>query len=190
MPQTRRRIGLPLFPLPCLLLGLLLGLSLCIFVSPGSLPQAHAHGFSMSIGTGWHSGLAYYGWPHGRYHRGWRLWPHYHAWFGVPLYPRYYYEPPSAPPRPSAPADASQAHKPPLQHRYLDISPSLHSLFAPTPPAAPSASPPTESSATASAPQNPHEQYIIYPIRGQESREAWERAQRWYLGYAPGLLKH
>jgi len=175
-------------PLACLLLGLLL----CIFVSPGALPQAQAHGFSMSIGTGWHSGHPHYRWPHG-YYRGWGHWPHYrhHAWFGVPLYPRYYYEPwPGVPSRSSAPADTAQAHKPPLRHRYQDIAPSLRSLFYPAPPAGklPAGSAATASTQTA-APQDTHEQYVVYPVRGRESREAWERAERWYLGDVPRVLK-
>ena len=159
----------------CISCGVLLGLLLV--VSPGALSQAHC--FSMSVGTGWHSGH-HHGWPH-RYHRGWGHWPHYrhHAWFGVPLYPHYYYGPPSVPSRPSAPPDAAQAHKPPLRHSYQDIAPSLRSFFETD---TPMPSPSVQTAAT----QNPHEQYIVYPIRGRESREAWARAERWYLGDVPG----
>jgi len=74
MQRLYRRTGLLRFFLP---ICLLLGLALCIFVSPGALPQAKAHGFSMGVGTTWHSGRPYYGWPYGRYHRGWGHWPHY-----------------------------------------------------------------------------------------------------------------
>jgi hypothetical protein len=186
--HTGHYLGLFRFFLPCLVLGLLLW----SFASPNALPKAEARGFSVGVGTGWHSGR-HYGWPHG-YYRGWGHGPRYYnqALFGVPLDPRYYYEPAPAP-RPSPPADASQAdtaHKPPLAHTYQDIAPNLRSLFEPA--ATASAQKAVTASTQSAAPPDPHEHYIVYPVRGRESREAWARAERWYLGDvlgdAPGLL--
>jgi hypothetical protein len=181
-----RRTGLLRFFLPrtaalCLLLALLL----CGFAFPGEFAQARTHGFTLGFGTAYHSG----GWPYYggyRHHRGY--WPryHHHAWIG-PLYPYHYYEQRHAVPNQNhVPADTERAHKPPLRQSYQDIAPALRSLFDPTPPATKNAAPPP---AQATASLNAHEQHIVYPIRTRESREAWERAQRWYLGDVPRVLK-
>jgi len=193
MPHVCRRTGL--FRFSSLSVSLLLGMLLCIFASPDALPQANAHRLSIGFGAAYHGGGAsvcpsrpYYGRPYVGYHRGY--WPHYrhHPWFGldVPVYPHRYYRH-DIPNRSHGPTDAELLRKPPLRQSYQDIAPNLRSLFEPAPPVVQNAAP-SLSTQTVSPP-DAHEQHIVYPIRTRESREAWERAQRWYLGDVPRALK-
>ncbi|MCL1940017.1 MAG: hypothetical protein FWG04_05085 [Desulfovibrionaceae bacterium] len=187
MPRLHRRIGL--------------FLCACLFAFSGALPQAQARGPFLGFGASYYGGgvSMYSGRPYyGGYHRG--HWPRYRhhgyrgSWLGVgfPVYPRLYYEQgyvipdqPFSYVPPQVQVDTGQAHLPPLRHSYQDIAPNLRSLFEPAPPA--DKTPPA---AQAIAPPDAQAQYIVYPVRARESREAWERAQRWFLGDVPRLPRH
>lgn len=162
-----------------------------------AIPQARAISPSVGFGVGTYGGgVSFYsGGPysrHGRayggFHRAYRPYHHRHGgyawnWIGlsVPLYPRRYYEQGSVvpvQPFPNVPANIGEVHAKPVPYSYPDQGLGLHTVRHPAQTGTP-ASPATEQGGL---PHAGSRQPVIYPIMTHESREAWNRYQRWTHG--------
>ena len=160
-----------------------LALAFALFAGPGESSADVGMGLSLHSGSPYY-GRSYYGWPRYRgYHSGrhpyYRRHRGFGSWVGIgipvyPTYPRRYYEQGSVVPgQPGVSPDV--IHRAPVPFTYPDQGLGLGA------PEDRPAGGQQEARTSTAAPSQP----VVYPVMTLESREAWNRYQRWVHGGVP-----